>query len=150
MSKSDHVVEKEEVVIRFSGDSGDGMHFRIVNVWSGLALDVEGGAVVQKSISTNTSQEWSFDYQTHVGKKGQVAFFHYNYMYQPDWFYSWGSDAEDDCEYGDYHPQQWGWFIGSNPVILRGLFLWLPIRCGEMCTGIRCHLPERMIRISGG
>jgi hypothetical protein len=100
-------------------DSGDGTHFRIVNVWSGLALDVEGGAAVQKSITADASQEWSFDYQTHVPKKGQVAFFHYNTMYRPSWFYSWSATAEDDCEYGDYHPMQWGWMTGTAPTILR-------------------------------
>uniref|UniRef100_UPI0035678C24 RICIN domain-containing protein n=1 Tax=Pontiella sp. TaxID=2837462 RepID=UPI0035678C24 len=105
-------------------DSGDGTHFRIVNVWSGKALDVENGAVVQQSISSDNTQEWSFDYQTHVGKKGQVAFFHYNYMYQPNWFYSWSATAEDDCEYGDYHPMQWGWFTGTAPVILRDQPKW--------------------------
>ncbi|MEI6891437.1 MAG: glycosyl hydrolase [Pontiella sp.] len=101
-------------------DSGDGTHFRIVNVWSGKALDITGSTVIQNSVSTEASQEWSFAYQTHVQKKGQVAFFHYNYMYQPSWFYSWSATAEDDCEYGDYHPMQWGWLTSSTPVILRG------------------------------
>ncbi len=100
-------------------DSGDGTHFRIINVWSGLALDIEGGTAVQKAVSTDASQEWSFDYQTHAPKKGQVAFFHYNFMYQPSWFYSWSATAEDDCEYGDYHPMQWGWMTGTAPTILR-------------------------------
>ncbi len=105
-------------------DSGDGTHFRIVNVWSGLALDVDGTSVVQKSITSDASQEWSFDYRDHVTKKGQVAFFHYNYMYQPGWFYSWSATAENDCAYGDYHPMQWGWFTGSTPVILRDQPKW--------------------------
>ncbi|MDF7824760.1 glycosyl hydrolase [Pontiellaceae bacterium B12227] len=105
-------------------DSGDGTHFRIVNVWSGKALDLDGVNVVQQTVDADHSQQWSFDYETHVPKKGQVAFFHYNYMYQPNWFYSWSATAENDCEYGDYHPQQWGWFTGSNPVILRDQPKW--------------------------
>ena len=105
-------------------DTGDGSHFRIVNVWSGLAMALEGGAAVQKSTAGDASREWSFVYQTHAPKKGQVAFFHYNFMYQPGWFYSWSATAENDCEYGDYQPMQWGWMTGSNPVILRDQARW--------------------------
>lgn len=105
-------------------DAGDGSHVRIVNVWSGLALDLDGTNIIQNSISGDVSQEWLFGYQTHVPKKGQVAFFHYNFMYQPNWFYSWSANAEDACEYGDYHPMQWGWLTSTTPVILRGQPEW--------------------------
>lgn len=105
-------------------DSGDGTHFRIVNVWSGKALEVVDNAAVQKGITSDASQEWAFNYQTHVPKKGQVAFFHYNDMYRPNWFYSWSATAENDCEYGDYHPMQWGWLTSDTPVILRDQPKW--------------------------
>ncbi|MDF7806429.1 glycosyl hydrolase [Pontiellaceae bacterium B12219] len=100
-------------------DAGDGNHVRIVNVWSGFVLDVDGSDVVQQEKSSSPSQEWAINYVTHAPKKGQVAFFHYNKMYQPSWFYDWNSTGEDECEYGDYHPMQWSGMASTEQASLR-------------------------------
>lgn len=40
-------------------------------------------------------------------------------MYQPSWFYGWNHNQEDECEYGQYAPMQWGGIASSTPGILR-------------------------------
>ena len=106
-------------------DTGDGVHFRIVNVWSGLVLDTvasgitNGTGVVQSVSSASQTQHWSFIFQDDYPKRGQAAFLHFNFMYRSSWLYNWGNDAEGTFDYGQYMPMQWGSINSATPALLR-------------------------------
>ncbi|MGD7651700.1 MAG: glycosyl hydrolase [Verrucomicrobiales bacterium] len=100
-------------------DAGDGEHFQIVNVWSGMVLGLDGADVVQQESGSATSQHWAINYQRHYPKKGQASHFHFNFMFQPGWAYNWQYDDEAEVEYGQYHPMQWGGIASSTAGILR-------------------------------
>ncbi|MGD7652646.1 MAG: glycosyl hydrolase, partial [Verrucomicrobiales bacterium] len=97
----------------------DGGYFRIVNVWSGLVLGLDGDNVVQQESGTETSRQWAINYQTHYPKKGQASHFHFNFMFQPGWAYNWKYGDEGEVEYGQYYPMQWGGIASSTAEILR-------------------------------
>ncbi|MGE9270452.1 MAG: glycosyl hydrolase [Verrucomicrobiales bacterium] len=100
-------------------EGGDGEHFQIVNVWSGMVLGLDGDAVVQKVAGTETSKQWAIHYQTHYPKKGQASHFHFNSMFKPSWAYNWKYGDEGEVEYGQYYPMQWGGIGSSTAEILR-------------------------------
>jgi hypothetical protein len=100
-------------------DTGDSTHFQIVNVWSGLVLGLDGTNVVQQASGSEFSKQWKINYETHYPKKGQAAFFHFNFMYKSSWYYGWNFGQEGDCEYGEYMPMQWGGIASSVAGILK-------------------------------
>ena len=106
-------------------DTGDGIHFQIVNAWSGLVLDTVGSgtatgtAVVQSVSSPSLTQQWAITFQDDAPKRGQASFFHFNFMYRSNWAYDWGLDAENEIIYGQYMPMQWGNILSTTPAILR-------------------------------
>ncbi len=100
-------------------NTGDGTHFRIVNVWSGLVLGLNGTNVVQQASGSEFSKNWKINYKTHYPKKGQASHFHFNFMFQPSWAYNWKFDGENSVSYGQYYPMQWGGLASSTAEILR-------------------------------
>ncbi len=100
-------------------DTGDGSHFQMVNVWSGLVLGLDGTNVVQQTSSSATTQQWAINYETHFPKKGQASHLHFNYMFEPGWAYNWQYDDESMVDVGQYYPMQWGGMASSTAGILR-------------------------------
>lgn len=106
-------------------DTGDGIHFQIVNAWSGLVLDTVGSgtatgtAVVQSVSSSSQTQHWAITFQDDAPKRGQASFFHFNFMYRSNWAYNWNFDAENEITHGQYMPMQWGNILSTTPAILR-------------------------------
>ena len=100
-------------------DTGDGTHFRIVNVWSGMVLGLDGTNVVQRPAGPEVSKQWKINYQDHYPKKGQASAPHFNSMYRPGWSYNWGYTGESKFAYGQYMPMQWGGMGSATAGILR-------------------------------
>ncbi len=106
-------------------------YFQIVNVWSGMALDVDvSGAspvVTQKARDTTTNpanrQEWTTAFVTNNIKKGTGG---YVGQFGASWAYNWGptTSAENDPAVIDkdfqYSPMQWGaheaWINRANKL----------------------------------
>lgn len=100
-------------------DVGDGIHFQIVNVWSGLVLGLDGADVVQQTDSGALTQQWKINYETYYPKKGQASHFHFNFMFKPSWAYDWAIGSENEIDYGQYYPMQWGNMSSATAGILR-------------------------------
>ncbi|MDQ8190019.1 glycosyl hydrolase [Roseibacillus persicicus] len=97
---------------------GDGF-FRIVNLWSGMALEWDGSSVVQQGVSDSPVQQWRINYETHYPKKGQASHFHFNPLFKPSWAYRWNFSEENQVQYGQYMPMQWGAMAAASPGLLR-------------------------------
>lgn len=105
---------------------GDGI-FQIVNAWSGLAIDTQGGStsrgtpLVQNTASNATTQHWQFDYVTWAPKKG-VGGSNFANPLNAKWMYNWGPSNSVTLPADTvYHPMQWGSFnwvygTGSGPI----------------------------------
>ena len=106
----------------------DGTHVVLVNQWSGLAVDTQGGGtapgtpLVQNAINGSDSQKWELVYAEHYPKKGMDGG---KMVANPDqlngsWCYDWGLDNAAAANLPAdvvYDPMQWGnfnWDIGSN------------------------------------
>jgi hypothetical protein len=105
-------------------DSGDGTHFQIVNVWSGMVLDLDGTNVVQQVADADQTQHWKINYKTHYPKQGQASAPHFNTLFKSSWSYDWGNGGENEYEYGQYMPMQWGGIASSTAGILRNQPEW--------------------------
>jgi Glycosyl hydrolase catalytic core len=111
-------------------DTGDGVNFQIINVWSGLALDTLAGgttagtAIVQNTSSSSQTQHWAPTYQTHSPKRGQTSHSHFNFMFRPTWAYNWTHDSEDVFPHSQFMPMQWGAISSATPEILLNQPLW--------------------------
>lgn len=105
-------------------DTGDGTHFRIVNAWSGLVLGLDGTNVVQQADGSEFSKHWKINYETHYPKQGQASAPHFNSMFKSSWSYNWGTGGENEYEYGQYMPMQWGGAGSSTLAILRKQPTW--------------------------
>ncbi|NQX02684.1 tandem-95 repeat protein, partial [bacterium] len=102
---------------------GRGLH-QIVNVWSGLVIDTQGGAtapgtaLVQNTASNATSQQWRFNYDTWAPKKG-LGHGSLAAQMNAKWFYNWGQTNSVTVSSDTvYHPMQWGsfnWTYGTTP-----------------------------------
>ncbi len=104
-----------------------GGRYRIVNAWSGLAIDTAGGAtsqdtgLVQNTASSATSQQWIFNYDTWAPKKG-VGGANFAAPLNADWMYNWGPSTSVTLPADTvYNPMQWGSFnwtynTGSGPI----------------------------------
>jgi hypothetical protein len=100
-------------------DTGDGAHFQIVNVWSGLVLGLDGTNVVQQAAGSETSKQWKINYETHYPKKGQASAPHFNILFKSHWSYKWNYADENLFTYGQYMPMQWGGITATSPGILK-------------------------------
>ena len=103
--------------------SVDGTDFYLVNQWSGLVLDTQGGAaaagtpLVQNTNNGATSQRWRFVFQTAYPKKGLAGHESKSSEYQGNWAYNWGRTTVADLPLNVvFNPMQWGnynWDVGS-------------------------------------
>lgn len=99
-----------------------GGDFRLINQWSGLAIDTQGGAtaagtpLVQNTINNSATQRWEFVYYALYPKKG-IGGTSFAMATNPDWAYNWGRiNSSPTPEDTSFHPMQWGdfsWDIGS-------------------------------------
>ncbi|MDX6765300.1 MAG: glycosyl hydrolase [Candidatus Methylacidiphilales bacterium] len=102
-----------------------GGRYRLINAWSGLAIDTQGGAtapgtaLVQNTAGNATSQQWRINYDTWASKKGIGGAF---VGMKSDWLYNWGPSNSVALPADTvYHPMQWGSFnwtynTGSGPI----------------------------------
>ncbi len=97
--------------------------FQIINQWSGLAIDTQGGGtsqgtlLVQNTASSATTQRWQFSNRIGYPKKG-IGGTTFANTFNPAWTYNWGRSYTESLPTGTvYHPMQWGdfsWLIGSG------------------------------------
>jgi hypothetical protein len=77
-----------------AGTQGD---FRVVNVWSGLVLETDGGSPAKVTLapaaSGNTRQYWRLEYQTHYPKKGAGGYEGDWAKFGTSWHYNWSRDT---------------------------------------------------------
>jgi hypothetical protein len=98
--------------------------YQIVNAWSGLVIDTQGGAtaqgtaLVQNTAGNATTQRWKFNYQTWASKKG-LGHSSVAEQMNAKWFYNWGQTTSLTLpEDLIYNPMQWGsynWTYGTTP-----------------------------------
>lgn len=120
-----------------AGTEGD---FRIVNVWSGLVLETDGGSpakvALQPVVSGNTRQYWQLNYQTHYPKKGSGGYEADWAKFGASWNYNWGRDTGAALppqvvftpmqhnrwwpDWGSLPEYYSGWRTTSKPVALLG------------------------------
>jgi autotransporter-associated beta strand protein len=104
-------------------DPLDGTDFRLINQWSGLVIDTQGGgtgegtALVQNTANGSATQRWRMEFSTHYPKKG-VGGTGFAKVFNVNWAYNWGHQNSSSLPAGAvFHPMQWGdfnWSIGSN------------------------------------
>lgn len=97
--------------------------FKIVNAWSGLVIDTQGGAtaagtvLVQNTSTSATTQRWQFVKDALASKKG-VGGANYAAPMNADWMYNWGpTNSVALPEDVVYNPMQWGsfnWVYGTS------------------------------------
>lgn len=128
-----------------------GGHYRIVNAWSGLAIDTEGGAtaqgtaLVQNTASSATTQRWIFNYDTWAPKKG-LGHSDFGAAFNAKWVYNWGPNAPANLpDNVVFNPMQWGDFnwtynSGSGPIWQR-TSLWRKRADGMLVMGF--NEPDR-------
>lgn len=100
-----------------------GGDFRLINQWSGLAIDTHGGStaqgtpLVQNTANNSTTQRWRFSYYAMHPKKG-LGHSALAIPLGADWAYNWGrTNSQSLPEGASFHPMQWGdhsWDIGSS------------------------------------
>ena len=102
----------------------DSANFYLVNQWSGLVADTQGGGTVSgtplvQNVNTGAaSQRWQLVYAEHFPKKG-VGGTTFATSFNANWFYNWGLSYGTNTLPAEtvYGPMQWGnfnWDIGSN------------------------------------
>jgi hypothetical protein len=89
-----------------------GGYFRIINVSSGLALQTDNGSpanVTLQPVADNSSQYWSFSYQTHYPKKGMAGWDSQMSRFNASWLYNWGwSTGQGLSSSQVFNPMLWG------------------------------------------
>src|SRR4029079_4376298 len=76
-------------------DMGGG-YFRVINHWSGLAVETDGATpphVTLQTPSTSDRQLWKHDYITHYPKKGTGGYESEWQLWDVSWNYNWGRDT---------------------------------------------------------
>ncbi|MGL4399427.1 MAG: glycosyl hydrolase [Luteolibacter sp.] len=101
--------------------------YQIVNAWSGLVVDTQGGAtaagtaLIQNTASSATTQRWHFFKDIWAPKKG-VGGSNFAAPLKADWIYNWGPTNSVALPVDTvYQPMQWGSFnwvygTGSGPI----------------------------------
>jgi len=102
----------------------DGTDFYLVNQWSGLVIDTQGGgtapgtALVQNTYNGSTSQRWRFAFQTGYPKKGLAGYTSSWSSFKSNWAYNWGRTTTVNLPTQVvFNPMQWGnynWNIGDS------------------------------------
>ena len=97
--------------------------FQLVNAWSGLAIDTEGGAtstgtaLVQNTASASSTQRWEIVYSEKYPKKG-VGGTGFAGPTEAKWVYNWGlTTSQALFPDNSFYPMHWGdfsWEIGST------------------------------------
>lgn len=97
--------------------------FQLINQWSGLVIDTQGGAtsagtaLVQNTANNSSTQRWQFSYYLGYPKKG-VGHGSSATDFQPKWVYNWGRTTPQTIPAdASFYPMQWGnysWDIGSS------------------------------------
>jgi len=97
-------------------DPLDGGAFQLINQWSGLALDIQGGgtaagtALVQNAPNGSASQRWTMVYHTWFPKKG-IGGTSFGTSFNANWAYNWGLTSSHLLPAGAvFNPMQWGNF----------------------------------------
>jgi len=100
-----------------------GGEFRIINQWSGLAIDTQGGStaqgtpLVQNTASSSATQRWKFSKYALHPKKG-IGGTSFAMATNPAWAYNWGRlNTLPVPQDTSFFPMQWGnfsWDIGST------------------------------------
>jgi autotransporter-associated beta strand protein len=95
-------------------DPLDGGAFQLINQWSGLAIDVQGGGtaagtpLVQDTADGSTSQRWQAVFSAGFPKKG-VGGGNYAQPFNANWMYAWGLTTAATLPAGAvFQPMQWG------------------------------------------
>ena len=95
-------------------DPLDGGAFQLINQWSGLAIDIQGGGtaagtpLVQNTADGSASQRWQAVYSVGFPKKGVGGGSFVN-SFKADWMYGWGLTTTATLPAGAvFHPMQWG------------------------------------------
>lgn len=98
-------------------------HFQLVNQWSGLVVDSQGGAatpgtpLVQNVANGSDSQRWQISHFAFHPKKG-LGHSSLAGALAVDWAYNWGRTSPQPFPAdASFHPMQWGnfsWDIGST------------------------------------
>ncbi|MBK1855364.1 discoidin domain-containing protein [Verrucomicrobiaceae bacterium 5K15] len=96
----------------------------IVNLWSGMALGLDGTTVVQQVATGSANQQWKINYEKHFPKQGQASHFHFSHMFKPSWGYRWTYNDESLLQSGQYIPMQWGGMGSASPGILNHQPIW--------------------------
>lgn len=93
-----------------------GSHFHLINSWSGLAIDTQGGgtavgtALVQNVHTGVSSQRWQFVLSERFPKKG-VGGANFATPFNANWVYNWGLLSGANFPSGTvFNPMQWGNF----------------------------------------
>lgn len=96
--------------------SASGGNFHLLNCWSGLALDTQGGgtaagtALVQNVHTGANSQRWQFVDSKIFPKKG-IGGAGFATPFNANWVYNWGLQNSVNLPPGTvYNPMQWGNF----------------------------------------
>ena len=95
-------------------DPLDGGAFQLINQWSGLAVDIQGGGtaagtpLVQNTANNSASQRWQALNAVGSSKKG-VGGGNFAIPFKSDWMYNWGLTNTASLPAGGiYQPMQWG------------------------------------------
>lgn len=102
-------------------DPLDGGAYQIINQWSGLALDIQGGGtaagtpLVQAIPNGSSSQRWTIVTSANFPKKGiggtGATGSLFGTVFNASWTYNWGLSGSSSLPAGGvYHPMQWGNF----------------------------------------
>ncbi len=93
-----------------------GGEFQLVNQWSGLVIDTQGGliaagtALVQNTANNSATQRWEFLNRVGYPKKG-IGGTSFAKATDPKWAYNWGrTNSNPFPEDAVYFPMQWGNF----------------------------------------
>ncbi len=87
-----------------------GTGFRLINQWSGLAMDTQGAALVQNGNSGAASQRWDISRTADFPKKGSAGG-RFAIPFNGNWAYGWALNAGSSLPPGTiFNPMQWGNF----------------------------------------
>ena len=96
--------------------SVDGVNFYFVNQYSGLALDAQGGSLVQNVQTNSTSQFWQLPLAEIYPKKGIAGSSRaYQITFRSNWTYGWWYTSDPNVSGVNYFPMDPDtWYRGST------------------------------------
>ena len=98
--------------------SVDGINFYLVNQFSGLVLDKQGGVPVQNIMTNSPSQYWQFPLAQIFPKKGIAGSWGgYHTTYTANWTYGWWYGSNPNIPKVNYYPMdQSGWYYRGGTL----------------------------------